>query len=101
VKLKKGDQVIVLTGKDKGKEGEILTVFPEKNKVAVAGVNVARKHKKSRSATDEAGIVDKIMPIDASNVAISVGGKPSRVAYRIEKDGKKVRIAVRTGEVLS
>jgi large subunit ribosomal protein L24 len=101
MKLKKGDRVVVLTGKDRGKEGVILTVRPKDNKVIVAGINVARKHQKSTSATTQAGIIDKNMPMDASNVAILAGGKPSRVGYRTEADGTKVRIARRTGEVLS
>jgi large subunit ribosomal protein L24 len=101
MKLKKGDRVVVLTGKDRGKEGVIMTVRPKDNKVIVTGINVARKHQKSTSATMQGGIIDKNMPMDASNVAILAGGKPSRVGYRTEADGTKVRIARRTGEVLS
>jgi large subunit ribosomal protein L24 len=99
MKLKKGDQVVVLKGKDRGKEGVIMRVLPTENKVIVEGVNVAKKHQKATRATMQAGIIDKDMPIDASNVAIVSRGKPSRIGYRIE-DGKKVRIAVKTGEVL-
>jgi large subunit ribosomal protein L24 len=101
MKLKKGDRVVVLSGKDRGKEGVIQTVFPAKNKVIIQGINVARKHQKSSSATIQAGIIDKNMPMDASNVAIVVGGKPSRVGYKVQADGSKVRIAKRTGEVLA
>ena len=101
MKLKKGDRVVVLSGKDRGKEGVIQTVFPAKNKVIIQGINVARKHQKSTSATIQAGIIDKNMPMDASNVAIVVGGKPSRVGYKVQADGSKVRIAKRTGEVLA
>jgi large subunit ribosomal protein L24 len=101
MKLKKGDRVVVLSGKDRGKEGVIQTVFPAKNKVIIQGINVARKHQKSSSATMQAGIIDKNMPMDASNVAIVVGGKPSRVGYKVQADGSKVRIAKRTGEVLA
>ena len=100
MKLKKGDTVVVIAGKDKGREGEIITVLPSANKVIVSGVNIARKHLKARKQNDQAGIIDKDMPVHASNVAIVSQGKPSRVAYRIEADGTKVRIAVRTGEVL-
>jgi len=100
MKLKKGDRVVVLTGKNKGAEGEVLEVIPKRNKVIVEHVNVARKHQKARSATMQAGIVEKIMPIDASNVAILSKGKPSRIGYRVE-GGKKVRYAVATGEELS
>jgi len=100
MKLKKGDHVVVLKGKDRGKDGVIMRVLPDDNKVIVEGVNVAKKHQKATRATMQAGIIDKDMPIDASNVAILSRGKPSRIGYRVE-GGKKVRIAVRTGEVLS
>jgi large subunit ribosomal protein L24 len=99
MKLRKGDHVVVLKGKDRGKDGVIMRVLPGENKVIVEGVNVAKKHQKATRATMQAGIIDKDMPIDASNVAIFSRGKPSRIGYKIE-DGKKVRIAVRTGEVL-
>ena len=98
--LKKGDHVVVLKGKDRGKDGVIMRVLPDENKVIVEGVNVAKKHQKATRATMQAGIIDKDMPIDASNVAIVSRGKPSRIGYRIE-DGKKVRVAIKTGEVLS
>jgi large subunit ribosomal protein L24 len=99
MKLKKGDHVVVLKGKDRGKDGVIMRVLPDENKVIVEGVNVAKKHQKATRATMQAGIIDKDMPIDASNVAILSRGKPSRVGYKVE-GGKKVRIAVKTGEEL-
>ncbi len=98
--LKKGDHVVVLKGKDRGKDGVIMRVLPKDGKVIVEGVNVVKKHQKATRATMQAGIIDKDMPIDASNVAIVSRGKPSRIGYRIE-DGKKVRVAVKTGEVLA
>ena len=98
--LKKGDRVVVLTGKDRGREGVISRVMPKEGKVIVDGINIAKKHQKSTRATMQAGIIDREMPIDASNVAILSQGRPSRVGFRIEADGKKVRIAKRTGEVL-
>ena len=101
MKLKKGDRVVVLTGKDRGKEGVIMHVMPKDGKVIIDGVNVAKRHQRSTSATQTASIIDKLMPVDASNVAVLSQGKPSRVGYRIEGDGSKVRIAKRTGEVLS
>jgi large subunit ribosomal protein L24 len=101
MKLKKGDRVVVLKGKDRGKEGVIASVDPKKNKIIVDGINVAKKHQKSTKATMQAGIIDKDMPLDASNVAIVSNGKPSRIGYRVEADGSKVRIAVKTGEVLA
>jgi len=98
--LKKGDHVVVLKGKDRGKDGVIMRVLPKEGKVIVEGVNVVKKHQKATRATMQAGIIDKDMPIDASNVAIVSRGKPSRIGYRME-DGKKVRVALKTGEVLS
>jgi large subunit ribosomal protein L24 len=99
MKLKKGDHVVVLKGKDRGKDGVIMRVLPDENKVIVEGVNVAKKHQKATRATMQAGIIDKDMPLDASNVAILSRGKPSRIGYKVE-GGKKVRVAVKTGEVL-
>jgi large subunit ribosomal protein L24 len=99
MRLKKGDHVVVLKGKDRGKDGVVMRVLPEKNKVIVEGVNVAKKHQKATRATMQAGIIDKDMPIDASNVAILSKGRPSRIGYKTVGD-KKVRIAVRTGEEL-
>ena len=100
MKLKKGDPVIVLTGKDKGKEGTILRVLPKDGRVVVEGVNMAKKHQRPVRATMQAGIIDKDMPMDASNVAYVHKGKPTRLGYRFDDDGKKVRVARRTGEVI-
>ena len=101
MKLRKGDPVVVISGKDKGKEGEIARVMPTTNKVIVNGVNIAKKHQKARSQTKQAGIIDKDMPFDASNVMYVHKGKPTRVGFRVNADGTKVRIAKRTGEVIS
>ena len=98
--LKKGDHVVVLKGKDRGKDGVVMRVLAKEGKVIVEGVNVVKKHQKATRATMQAGIIDKDMPIDASNVAILSRGKPSRIGFRVE-DGKKVRVALKTGEVLS
>jgi large subunit ribosomal protein L24 len=98
-KLKKGDKVIVLAGKDKGRTGEITTVMPKDNKAVVEGVNVAVRHTK-QSQTSQGGRIAKPMPIDLSNLAIvDKAGKPTRVGFRMEGD-KKVRFAKTTGEVL-
>jgi large subunit ribosomal protein L24 len=102
LKLKKGDRVQVLQGKDRGKQGVILKVFPKEGKVIVEGVNTARRHTKPRSATAPGGIIDKDMPLPVSSVAIlSPGdGRPTRVGYRIDETGglrHKVRICKRTG----
>ncbi len=98
-KLKKGDTVIVLTGKDKGKQGEIASVNPTANKAVVEGVNVAIRHTK-QSAASQGGRVAKAMPIDLSNLAIvDKNGKPTRVGFRMDGD-KKVRFAKTTGEAI-
>lgn len=99
-KLKKGDEVVVLTGKDRGKTGEILKMFPEENRVLVAGVNKVKRHNKP-SQMSAGGIEEKEAPIHISNVAYSAGGKPSRVGFKLAKDGTKSRIAKRTGETIS
>ncbi len=102
LKIKKGDRVRVLSGKDKGKEGVVLIALPKDGKVVVEGVNTAKRHRKARSAQQQGGIIDKDMPIDVSNVAVlSPGdGRPTKVGYRIEADGRKVRICRRTGREL-
>ena len=89
MKLKKGDTVVVITGKDKGRQGEVQRVLPESDKVIVNGVNTATKHAKARRANDRAGIVDRDMPI---HVAYVHKGKPVRLGYEV-RDGKKVRVA--------
>jgi len=101
MKLKKGDTVVVLTGKFKGKQGEVMVVLPKDDKVVVSGVNTAQRHSKPRRANQPGGIVDRDMPIHVSNVAFVHKGKPTKVGYRVEKDGKKVRVARSTGDVIS
>ena len=99
LKIKRGDRVRVLTGKDRGTEGLVIRVLPSEGKVVVEGVNTARRHRKARSATESGGILDIDMPIPAANVAVlSPGdGKPTRVGYKLQDDGSKVRICRRTG----
>lgn len=99
VKIKKGDRVRVLTGKDRGKEGVVMRVMPRENKVIVDGVNIAKKHQKARSATSQGGIIDKDMPIPVPNVAVlsPSDGKPTKVGYKVLEDGSKIRICRRTG----
>ena len=98
-KLKKGDKVVVLTGKDKGRQGEISAVSPKDNKAVIEGVNVSVRHTK-QSPTSQGGRVPKAMPIDLSNLAIvDANGKATRVGFRMEGD-KKVRYAKTTGEVI-
>jgi large subunit ribosomal protein L24 len=98
MKLRKGDRVRVRSGKDRGDEGEIMRVFPKENKVIVEGVNVVKKHQRAVRATMQAGIIDKDMPIQASNVALlcpSCG--PTRIGYRFDDQHKKVRICRKCG----
>jgi large subunit ribosomal protein L24 len=93
VKLKKGDRVKVIAGKDVGKDGVIMRVIPEKNKVIVEGVNVAKKHQRPTRATMQGGIIDKDMPLHASNVALICGScGATRLGYRFDEAGKKIRI---------
>jgi large subunit ribosomal protein L24 len=98
MKLKKGDRVRVLTGKDRGDEGEVMRVMPKEGKVIVEGVNVAKKHQRAVRATMQAGIIDKDMPMQASNVAILCPTDgPTRIGYRFDDQGKKVRICRKCG----
>ena len=98
-KLKKGDKVVVLTGKDKGKEGEITSVNPKAGKAIVEGVNVAIRHVK-QSQTAQGGRIPQAMPIQLSNLALlDSKGKATRVGFR-EEDGKKIRFAKTTGEAV-
>ena len=98
-KLRKGDRVVVLTGKDKGKTGEITAVMPKENKAVVDGVNIAIRHTRQSQAS-QGGRIPKPMPIDLSNLALmDKDGKATRVGFR-EEDGKKVRFAKTTGDVI-
>ena len=101
VKVKKGDHVVVLTGKDKGKHGEVLKVLPAENRAIVKGVSMVRRHQR-QTASQEGGIITKEAPIHISNIALEdpKDGKPTRVGYKFLKDGRKVRFAKRSGEVI-
>jgi large subunit ribosomal protein L24 len=101
MKLKKGDNVLVISGKDKGQEGEVVQVFPAANKVIVNGINTAKKHSKTSRNNKQGGIIDRDMPVHVSNVMLVHKGKPTRVGYKLNADGTKVRIAKRSGEVIS
>ncbi|MDD6347034.1 MAG: 50S ribosomal protein L24 [Lachnospiraceae bacterium] len=101
LKIKKGDMVRVIAGKDKDREGKVLIVNAKKNTVVVEGINMITKHQKPSMANQQGGIVNKEAPIDISNVMLLHNGKPTRVGFRVEKDGDKttkVRIAKATGE---
>jgi large subunit ribosomal protein L24 len=101
LKIKKGDHVVVITGKDKGKKGEVLKMLPEKNRAIVRGVGVVKRHQR-QTAAQEGGIISKEAPIHISNLALEdpKDGKPTRVGYKFLKDGRKVRFARRSGEVI-
>ena len=100
-KLKRGDKVVVLTGRDKGKTGEILKVMPTETKAIVQGVNVVRRHQR-QTAQQEGGIISKEAPIHLSNLALAdpEGGKATRVGFKVLEDGRKVRVAKRSGETI-
>jgi len=101
LKIKKGDHVVVITGKDKGKKGEVLKVIPAENRAVVKGVSIVRRHQR-QTAAQEGGIIAKEAAIHISNLAIEdpKDGKPTRVGYKFLKDGRKVRFARRSGEVI-
>ena len=102
LKIKKGDHVIVLAGRDKGKHGEVMRVLPKENKASVRGVNVVRRHQRQTPQV-EGGIISKEAPIQISNLALEDprDGKPTRVGFKILEDGRKVRFAKRSGEVIT
>ena len=101
-KIKKGDKVVVLSGKDKGKHGEVVLSMPKEGKVLVSGVNIATRHRKPTQANPQGGLERREAPLHVSKVAIEdpKTGKPTRVRFEI-KDGKKVRVAVKSGEVIN
>jgi len=101
LKIKKGDHVVVLTGKDKGKHGEVLKVMPDENRAIVKGVAMIRRHQR-QTATQDGGIISKEAAIHISNLALEdpKDGKPTRVGFKFLKDGRKVRFAKRSGEVI-
>ena len=101
-KIRKGDTVVVLSGKDKGKTGEVVRSMPKDSKVVVAGVNVAVRHRKPSQANPQGGLERKEAPMHVSKVAIAdpKSGKPSRVRFET-RDGKKVRVAVKSGELIN
>lgn len=101
LKVKKGDEVVVITGKHKGKKGKILKVFPEDSKVIVSGVNLVKKHTKPNQMS-EGGIITKELPIHISNIAHidPKTGNPTKVAFKFLEDGSKVKVAKKSGEVI-
>ena len=101
-KIRKGDQVVVLSGKDKGKTGEVVRALPKQMKVVVSGVNIHARHRKASQENPQGGIDRKEAPLHVSKVAIAdpKSGKATRVRFE-ERDGKKVRVAVKSGEVIN
>lgn len=100
-KIRKGDSVVVLAGKDKGRTGEVIKVMPKDDQAVVRGINLVKRHQR-QTQTQESGIISKEAPIHLSNLAIAdpKDGKPTRVGFRIE-DGKKVRVAKRSGALIN
>jgi len=100
-KIRKGDKVVVLVGRDKGRTGEVTLVMPTERRAVVAGVNVVKRHTR-QSAKSEGGIISKESPIDLSNLAIvdPKTGKPTRVGFKTLDDGRKVRVAKRSGDLI-
>lgn len=102
MRIKKGDKVVVLSGKDKGKHGEVVRAMPKDSKVIVSGVNIAVRHRKASQANPQGGLERSEAPMHVSKVALEdpKTGKPTRVRYE-ERDGKKVRVAAKSGEVIN
>jgi large subunit ribosomal protein L24 len=100
-KIKKGDRVIVTTGRDKGKKGEVLKVFPKENRAIVSGANTAKRHQK-QTQREQGGIVNKDMPINLSNLAHidPKSGQATKVGWKVLGDGRRVRVAKKSGEVI-
>lgn len=101
MRIKKNDQVKVIAGKYKGKEGKVLKVFPKTERVIVEGVNFIKRHTRPNQQNPQGGIVEKEAPIHVSNLMLVVNGTPTRVGMRILKDNSKVRIAKKTGETIA
>ena len=100
-KIKRGDRVIVLTGKDKGRAGEVIKIMPAEHKALVRGINMVTRHQR-QTAGQEGGIIRKEAPIHLSNIAIEDrdSGKPTRIGFKVLEDGRKVRVAKRSGETI-
>lgn len=100
MRIRKGDTVVVIAGKDKGKKGKVLKAYPAKNKVLVEGINQVTKSQKPNQQNQEGGLIKKEMPIDVSNVMYfdSASGKGTKIGYKILENGKKVRISKRSGQ---
>jgi large subunit ribosomal protein L24 len=99
-RIRKGDNVVVIAGRDKGKSGEVIEVLPKESRAVVRGINLVRRHQR-QTARDQGGIISKELPIHISNIALAdSSGKPTRVGFRFAADGRKVRFAKRTGDTI-
>jgi large subunit ribosomal protein L24 len=100
-KIKKGDKVVILTGRDKGKSGEVVQVMPKETRALVSGVYLVKRHQR-QTQTQEAGIISKEAPVHLSNLALAdpKDGKPTRVGFKVLEDGRKVRFAKRSGDLI-
>ena len=101
MKIKKGDTVQIITGNDAGKTGRVIKVFLDKERVVVEGVNIAKKHARPTQDNPQGGIIEKEASIHISNVMMVAGGKPTRVGYKTLEDGRKVKIAKITGDIIN
>ena len=101
MKIRKGDTVQIISGNETGKTGRIIKVFPIKDKIIVEGLNMVKKHARPTQDNPQGGIIEKEAAIHISNVMLIAGGKPSRIGYKTLEDGKKVKYAKSTGEVIN
>ena len=101
MKIRKGDTVQVITGNDAGKTGRVIKVFLDKERVVIEGVNMVKKHARPTQDNPQGGIIEKEASIHISNVMIIISGKPTRVGYKTLEDGRKVKFAKKTGEVIN
>lgn len=99
-RIRKNDTVLVITGDDKGKSGKVLKVFPDKERIIVEGVNFIKRHSRPTQRNPQGGIIEKEAPIHISNVKLVHAGQPTKVSYRTLKDGQKVRVMRKSGEVI-
>ena len=101
MKIKKGDTVQVITGNDVGKTGRVIKVFLDRDRIVVEGVNIVKKHARPTQDNPQGGIIEKEATIHISNIMMVIGGKPTRVGYKTLEDGRKVKFAKKTGEVIN
>lgn len=98
LKIRKGDTVLIISGKNRGKSGKVLRTIPLERKLIVQGLNLVKRHQRARPGGRQGGIVEKEAPLHAAKVMLLINGQPTRVGFRLLADGKKVRVALRTGE---